>query len=81
MSDSIIISKHVLETIKSLPGKEREVIAKALASDLLLGDDPVESLSSFQAMIYSVIRYYVKRDTERMAAGLCGDEVRCAASF
>lgn len=71
MSQSIVISNHVLETIKSLPTDAREVITNALATDLFLGRNPDDTLSPFHAMIYSVIRYYVRRDSERAGnAGL-----------
>ncbi len=65
MESAMIITPHVVNTIKSLPESERKAIADALASELLLGSDPDEMLTPFQAMLYSIIRYYVKRDTER----------------
>ena len=65
MLQSIVISNHVLETIKSLPLGEREMITNALAADLFLGKNPDDVLSPFHAMVYSVIRYYVRRDSER----------------
>ncbi len=65
MLQSIVISNHVLETIKSLPMGEREMITNALVADLFLGKNPDDVLSPFHAMVYSVIRYYVRRDSER----------------
>ncbi len=73
MNSSIIISSRVLETIKSLPEAERRPIANALSAELLLGADPDESLTSFQSMLYSVIRFYVKRDSERIRRDLSAD--------
>ena len=73
MDTSIIISSHVVDTIKSLPESERAAIATALASELILGNDPDEMLSPFQAMLYSIIRYYVKRDTERSQLSMLGN--------
>lgn len=65
MLQSIVISNHVLETIKSLPLGEQEVITNALAADLFLGKNPDDVLSPFHAMVYSMIRDYVRRDSER----------------
>lgn len=76
MSSSIVISKHVIETIKSLPAEDRNVISNALAAELLLGEDPEKTMAPFQAMVYSMIRYYVKRDTERSAAGMASGTAR-----
>lgn len=62
MNSSLVISQHVMNTIRALPQEEREIISNALAREFLLGIDPESDLSPFQAMLYSVIRYYVKRD-------------------
>lgn len=62
MNSSLVISQHVMNTIRALPKEEREIISNALAREFLLGVDPEGELSPFQAMLYSVIRYYVKRD-------------------
>lgn len=74
MDKSIIISSHVVDTIKSLPESERAAIANALASELILGADPDAMLSPFQAMLYSIIRFYVKRDTERGRLSIIGNQ-------
>ncbi len=66
MNNSILISPRVIDTIKSLPTEEREAIASALAAELILGKDPDDSLNSFQSVLYSMVRFYVKHDTERM---------------
>jgi len=65
MSQQFVISSHVVDTIKALPREEREAVSRALACELFSGGDPDSFLTPFQAMIYSVIRYYVKRDSER----------------
>lgn len=70
MSKPIVFSKRVVETIKSLPIGERKAVSDALTAELLLGEDPSANLTPFQAVIYSAIRYYVKRDSEREEAGL-----------
>lgn len=66
MNSAIIISSRVIDTIKSLPETERKAIATALSAELILGADPDETLNSFQSMLYSIIRFYVKRDSERL---------------
>ena len=65
MDKSILISSHVINTINALPVEERNAIAQALASEMILGSDSCNSLSPMQEMLYSVIRFYVKRDSIR----------------
>lgn len=65
MNGNIVISQHFINTIQALPESERTSITQALACDLILGQDPCEMLSPFQSMLYSIIRYYVKKDTQR----------------
>lgn len=67
-NSSIIISEHVVNSVKSLPETDRKAIASALAEELLLGQCPDDKLTPFQAMLYSIIHYYVRRDTERASA-------------
>ncbi len=63
MNDAILISPHVINTIKSLPAEERIAIASALTGELILGSNPSNSLTPMQEMIYSIIRFYVRQDT------------------
>lgn len=63
MDASILISNHVINTINSLPQEERHAIAQALVSEMILGD--VSELPPVQEMLYSVIRFYVRRDSTR----------------
>lgn len=63
MNEAIIITPHVINTIKSLPTEERIAIASALTGELILGGDPSKELSPLQEMIYSIIRFYVRQDT------------------
>ena len=44
---------------------KRKVIANALVSDIILGDDPKDTLSPMHEMLYSIIRFYVKQDSMR----------------
>lgn len=65
MNDSLVISQHVVNTIQSLPQEERVVISNALVSEFILGENPESVLTPFQAMLYSVVRYYVKKDNAK----------------
>ncbi len=65
MSHRFIISDRVIKTVNALPDEERKVISEALAAELIRGENPISGMSSLQAIIYSAIRYYIRRDTER----------------
>ncbi len=62
---AVVITPHVVNTINSLPEQERSAISSALANEFILGRDPNESLTPVQAMLYSMISFYVRRDTRR----------------
>ena len=62
METTFIITPHVINTINSLPIDERIAITAAL------GTDPTPTLSPVQEIIFSMIKQYVRRDTERFAA-------------
>lgn len=68
MDASILISNHVINTINSLPQEERHAIAQALVSEMILGD--ASELPPVQEMLYSVIRFYVRRDSTRYRHGM-----------
>lgn len=70
MNHSILITPHVINTLKSLPVEERSAIANALAADMILGGDVTE-LSPYQQMLYSIIRFYVERDTQKYNSERC----------
>lgn len=63
MNQAIIITPHVINTIKSLPERERSAITSALAEEMILGEASGTALSPYQRMLYSIIRFYVERDT------------------
>lgn len=69
---SVILSSHVINTIKALSETDRKAIALAIAEDFVLGGNPEDSLSPFQAMLYTIISYYVKRDSVRGADAVRG---------
>lgn len=65
MGTAIVITPNVINTINALPVEERLAITAALASELILGKESASSLTPVQAMIFSMIKNYVTRDTER----------------
>lgn len=70
MGTTFIITPHVINTINSLPVEERIAITAALAGEMILGTDSTSSLTPVQEIIFSMIRQYVRRDTERFASTL-----------
>ena len=81
MTSPFVISSRVIETVKSLPDEERRIISSALAEELLCGEDPVKKMSPLQAMLYSVVRYYVKRDSERSSVRDALSSANTAVAF
>jgi hypothetical protein len=70
MNSAIIITPHVINTIKALPEGERSAITNALAQEMILGRESHQSLSPYQEMLYSIIRFYVERDTMKYSTGI-----------
>lgn len=68
-----IISPRVVNTINSLPVADREPISRALSREFILGEDPEQTLTPVQCMVYAMIRFYVNQDTERGLAGVACD--------
>lgn len=69
MNQAVFFSQRVINTINSLPEVEREAISTALASEFILGVVPGDdSLTPFQAILYTMIRSYVERDMQSMPA-------------
>lgn len=69
MGTTIVITPNVINTINALPVEERLAITAALASELILGKESASSLTPVQAMVYSMIKDYVYRDSERCING------------
>lgn len=67
---SVILSSHVIDTINALSETDRKAIAAAIVEEYILGCNPEDSLSPFQAMLYTIISYYVKRDSVRVAEAI-----------
>lgn len=70
MKPSVIISQHVINTVKSLPEADRRAIAEALAAEIILDENPDSRLTPFQAMLYTMIKFYVDRDTNRQSVDI-----------
>ncbi len=68
METTYVITPHVINTINSLPVEERIAITAALAGEIILGTESTSTLTPVQEIIFSMIRQYVRRDTERFAA-------------
>lgn len=65
MNQSIVLSAHVINTIKSLPKEEKLAIVSAIAGELILGANIDDELTPSQSMLYAIIRDYVRRDSVR----------------
>lgn len=64
MNQAIVITPHVIKTLRALPTEERVAVAAALTGEMLLGTD-VGDLRPIENMIYSIIRFYVNQDSAR----------------
>lgn len=62
---AFFISPRVIDTINSLPLVDRLPITNALSAELILGQDPTESLTPMQNILYAMIRFYITQDTDR----------------
>lgn len=65
MNSSVIISPRVIDTINSLSSADRAPISNALSMEFILGQNPEDTLTPTQSIIYAVIRFYVTQDTAR----------------
>ena len=64
VTKEIVITPHVIKTLRALPTEERVAVAAALTGEMLLGTD-VGDLRPIENMIYSIIRFYVNQDSAR----------------
>ena len=65
MNASVVFSSYVINSVRALPETDRRAIANAIAGEFLLGTNPDDELSPFQSMLYTIMQYYIKRDTNR----------------
>lgn len=63
----IIFSPLVIKTVNALSESDRKAIATALINEFILDLNPDDALSPFQAVLYTMISHYVKRDSIRGA--------------
>ncbi|MCM1520997.1 MAG: hypothetical protein NC098_09445 [Lachnoclostridium sp.] len=63
MKATFTISPRVINTITSLPAEDRDVITTALARELILGQEVDSQLSPMQAIVYAIVKHYVKQDS------------------
>lgn len=68
MNQSIVLTPHVINTINSLPTEERVAIASAIAGEIILGGSVTNELTAQQALLYTVIKDYIRRDSARASA-------------
>ncbi len=64
MNQNVVISAHVINTLRALPASERANIANALVDEFILGDREV-CLEPLEQMIYAIIRGYIDVDSSR----------------
>ncbi|MDE6555787.1 MAG: hypothetical protein K2K55_02360 [Duncaniella sp.] len=65
MTSSFVITPRVIQTINSMTPDDRSVISQALSMEYILGENPDTILSPMQKVLYAIIRFYVRQDTER----------------
>lgn len=63
MEATLTITPRVINTITSLPAEDRDAITTALARELILGQEVDSLLSPMQAIVYAIVKHYVKQDS------------------
>lgn len=69
---AIVITPHVINTLRALPFDERLNVASALASEMLLGADAGQ-LEPVENMIFSILRFYIQQDSSRLGQAVSLD--------
>jgi len=67
MNDSIVLSRDVLNTIKSLPKEQQLSIVSAIAGEMIFGAVLRNELSEEERRVYAVIKTNVKHDSQLYA--------------
>lgn len=65
MNNTIVITPNVINTLRSLPYDRRLSVASALAGEMLLGAGLADDMDAEDAMVYSILRFYVRQASER----------------
>lgn len=73
MNKTIVITSHVLNTLRSLPYEERMNVASALAGEMLLGTGPCDDLEPQENIIYQILRSQVNRASARYSQTSAND--------
>lgn len=63
--NAIVITPNVINTLRALPYEERLAVASALAGEMLLGAGVATDLAPEQDLVYTILRNYVQRASER----------------
>lgn len=66
MASPVYFSPRVIDTVSSLPARDRIPVSNALSMEFILGIDPTETLTPMQNIIYNMIKFYVHQDASRM---------------
>ncbi len=69
--EPILITPHVINTIKSLPLDEQTAITGALVEEFILYSHSKKSLSPVQEMLFSIIKFYIKQDSSKFITSQC----------
>lgn len=67
MENYVMLPDEVIKRIKYLPDTDRVAITTALEEEYLYGTNPAQSLSPFQTLLYSMVRFYINRASFRSA--------------
>lgn len=63
--NAIVITPNVINTLRALPYEERLAVASALAGEMLLGAGVATDLAPEEDLVYTILRNYVHRASER----------------
>lgn len=75
MKTALVITPRVIQTINSLPEEERLAVATAFVGEMVLGADINEQLTPMQAVIFSIIKSYVKSDCAKLGLNMPAEAV------
>lgn len=64
MNTPIVLSKNVLNTIKSLPRRQQLAIVSAIAGEMIFGAVVSDELNETEKQLYAVIKSDVCRDSK-----------------
>lgn len=68
MKSTVVFTPNVINTLNALPENERLSIACALVGEMIFGQDAMGALNSVEKMLYTMIRYNVRQDSERFSS-------------